>query len=60
MSKMAVEKKNPSKFDYYRSLFSQDDITISEEWKDSLAKELFVWARDNEEALKLSQFYLSK
>ncbi len=48
------------KFDVYRSLHTLHDTTVNDSFKDQLAHDLFVWARDDDEAFKMSQFYLSK
>ncbi len=47
-------------FDHYKSLHTWHDTPVNDAWKDQLAHDLFVWARDNEEAYKMSQFYLAK
>ena len=55
------DKKKPAqKFDFYKSLHTWQDVPVTDNWKDALAQELFLWARDNEEAYKMSQFYLER
>lgn len=55
------DNKKPSyKFDHYKSLHTWQDTPVTDNWKDQLAQDLFLWARDNEEAYKMSQFYLAK
>jgi hypothetical protein len=55
----AMERKRP-KFDYYKHLETGEEITISQEWKNHLARDLYIWARDDIKAYKLSAFYVNK
>lgn len=55
-----TSNKPSHKFDYYTSLHTWHETPINDAWKDNLARELFVWASENEEAYKMSQFYLAK
>lgn len=59
-----VEKSNNTKpdykFDHYKSLHTWHETPVNDAWKDNLAQELFLWARDDEDAYKMSQFYLNK
>ena len=52
--------RNRSKFDYYKHLETGEEITISQEWKNHLARDLYIWARDDIKAYKLSAFYVNK
>lgn len=59
-----VKKSNSDKpaykFDHYKSLHTWSDTPVNDAWKDQLAQELYQWSRDDEDAYKLSQFYLSR
>jgi len=60
IKKDSVSKKGYVFFDDYTDLFTFKKVPISEAYIDRLATELLDWALNNDDALKMSQFYLGK
>ncbi len=57
--KHTTEKNKPTsnRFEFYTCCYTFQLKPITKETLDHLAEKLLKWARDNDEALKLSQFY---
>lgn len=57
------EKKIMTKqkfFDNYLCLNTWKTTPVTEAWLEALAKDLYTWAKDDSNALKMSQFYTSR
>jgi len=55
-----TDKKPKFKYDEYMDMRIWKRTPVTDAWKDKLAEELYNWAKDDPEALKLSQFYIER
>lgn len=58
-TKKKYDKPN-YRFDFYKDMRTWKETPVTDSWKHALAKDLYEWAKDDDNALKLSQFYLER
>lgn len=59
-TKSRPPRQHSKVIDYYKDIFSFKEVPIPMQYIERLAQDLVAWARDDKDALKISQFYLER